>query len=34
MIVHDVRNPLNVIGLTLRVIEQMPAPGAPRSRRT
>jgi signal transduction histidine kinase len=26
MIVHDVRNPLNVIGLTLRVIEQLPAP--------
>ena len=25
MIVHDLRNPLNVIGLTLRVIEQMPA---------
>ena len=25
MIVHDVRNPLNVIGLTLRVIEQIPA---------
>jgi signal transduction histidine kinase len=25
MIIHDVRNPLNVIGLTLRVIEQMPA---------
>ncbi|HEY2157010.1 MAG TPA: HAMP domain-containing sensor histidine kinase [Isosphaeraceae bacterium] len=25
MIVHDVRNPLNVIGLTLRVIEQLPA---------
>jgi hypothetical protein len=24
MIVHDVRNPLNVIGLTLRVIEQIP----------
>jgi signal transduction histidine kinase len=24
MIVHDVRNPLNVIGLTLRVIEQLP----------
>ncbi len=23
-IVHDIRNPLNVIGLTLRVIEQMP----------
>ena len=26
MIVHDIRNPLNVIGLTLRVIEQIPAP--------
>ena len=26
MIVHDIRNPLNVIGLTLRVIEQMPSP--------
>ena len=26
MIVHDIRNPLNVIGLTLRVIEQLPAP--------
>ncbi len=25
MVVHDVRNPLNVIGLTLRVIEQLPA---------
>ena len=25
MVVHDLRNPLNVIGLTLRVIEQMPA---------
>jgi signal transduction histidine kinase len=25
MIVHDLRNPLNVIGLTLRVIEQMPS---------
>jgi hypothetical protein len=24
MIIHDIRNPLNVIGLTLRVIEQMP----------
>ncbi len=25
MVVHDIRNPLNVIGLTLRVIEQMSA---------
>lgn len=25
MVVHDIRNPLNVIGLTLRVIEQLPA---------
>jgi len=24
MIIHDVRNPLNVIGLTLRVLEQLP----------
>ena len=26
MVVHDIRNPLNVIGLTLRVIEQIPPP--------